>query len=163
MSKAATPAKSATRRDNMRSAQKQGLYRASLQRETATMSLFAGLSLPLLENITVDPRLGFWFDGGLRSYRFTTANGTRCTLGHANPGSYRIETECFEEVWVLAGACRCKQLAPQESDWVHYQAGDRFSWPAHITVELAVDSGRMEYIAAFAENWPVQSETPNSK
>lgn len=99
------------------------------------------------ENVTVDCKANFYFDGKVISHAFTFADGSRKTMGIIFPGTYAFDTAVPELMEIHGGSCRVK--LPGSNVWETYAAGTAFNVPANANFEIAVDDGPAEYICSY--------------
>lgn len=77
-----------------------------------------------------------YFDGKVKSIGFDSASTGRASVGVMAEGEYTFGTGQPEEMTVVSGSL--KVLLPGETEWKHYEPGEKFNVPGHSEFHLQV-------------------------
>ena len=96
-------------------------------------------------NVTVVKKGNVFFDGGVTSRTILFPDGSRKTLGFAQPGEYRFTTAAAEIMEILAG-----EVDAQVGDgpWKRIAPGESFHVPANTSFTMKVAS-LADYCCSF--------------
>lgn len=86
-------------------------------------------------NVTVIREANVYFDGGVTSRTIQFADGTKKTLGIAQPGEYTFNTAAAELMEILAGETEV-QIAG--GAWKTVKGGEAFEVPANSSFTMKV-------------------------
>ena len=78
-------------------------------------------------NVTVVREANVFFNGGVTSRTVLFADGTKKTLGIAQPGQYEFSTAAAELMEILGGELQVKIA---DGEWKPVKGGESFSVPA---------------------------------
>ena len=99
-----------------------------------------------LENVTVNKRANFYFDGKCVSYTITTADHTKKSVGLIFPSTLTFNTGAPEVMEIVGGLCRVRLEGATE--WNDYAAGQLFSIGANSSFDIeTIDT--VEYVCHF--------------
>lgn len=87
------------------------------------------------KNVTVIREANVYFNGGVTSRTVQFADGTKKTLGIAQPGEYEFSTAAAELMEILAGDLEV-QIAG--GAWKQVKGGEAFEVPATSTFTMKV-------------------------
>ncbi len=87
------------------------------------------------KNVTVVKKANVYFDGGVTSRTLIFADGTKKTLGIAQPGEYTFNTGAAELMEILAGELEV-QIAG--GAWKPVKGGEAFEVPANSSFIMKV-------------------------
>jgi uncharacterized protein YaiE (UPF0345 family) len=104
-----------------------------------TTTQIAGVSLTTAANV--------YFDGKCVSHSFTTADGSKKSVGVVLPATLTFGTAAAEVMECVSGGCEYK-LAGSDA-WVRQAAGDSFSVPANSKFDIRVTEA-YHYICSYA-------------
>lgn len=97
-------------------------------------------------NVTVVREANVYFNGGVTSRTVIFADGTRKTLGIAQPGEYTFNTAAAELMEILAGELDVK--LPGEDGWRRFVGGEAFEVPANSSFTMKVNT-LTDYCCSF--------------
>jgi purine/pyrimidine-nucleoside phosphorylase len=89
----------------------------------------------------------FYFDGKMQSLGFQSDKG-EATVGVIEPGSYKVATDCVEQITVLSGRARVKVT---DQDWKDIKTGDTLSLPPNVEVAWEISPPNVCYSCLFPE------------
>ncbi|HEY6839302.1 MAG TPA: pyrimidine/purine nucleoside phosphorylase, partial [Geobacteraceae bacterium] len=92
-------------------------------------------------NVTVVREANVFFDGGVTSRTIIFADGSKKTLGIAQPGEYEFSTGAAELMEILAGELEYRVA---DGPWKPVKGGESFQVPANSTFTMKV-TGLCDY------------------
>ncbi len=98
------------------------------------------------QNVTVVREANIYFNGGVTSRTVLFADGTKKTLGIAQPGEYEFSTGVAEVMEILSGELDVK--LPGRDGWLRIVGGEAFEVPANATFTMKV-SILTDYCCSF--------------
>ena len=98
-------------------------------------------------NVSLTTKANVYFDGKCVSHSFTTADGTKKSVGVVLPSLLTFGTGAAEIMECVGGSCEYK-LAGSEV-WVTSNAGEQFHVPAHSKFDIKVTES-YHYICHYA-------------
>ncbi|MES2831013.1 MAG: pyrimidine/purine nucleoside phosphorylase [Pseudomonadota bacterium] len=98
------------------------------------------------DNVTAVKRANVYFDGKCISHTVLLADGSRKTLGVILPSLLTFDTGAAEIVEINAGKCRIR--LKDETEWVAYEAGQRFNVGANSSFEIETIE-LLDYVCHF--------------
>jgi purine/pyrimidine-nucleoside phosphorylase len=96
---------------------------------------------------TLSTQANVYFDGKCVSHSFTTADGTKKSVGVVLPSALTFNTAAAEIMECVAGACEYKLNGSDQ--WLASSAGQRFTVPANSSFDIRVTE-QYHYICHFA-------------
>lgn len=99
------------------------------------------------ENVAVTAKANVYFEGKVVSHTIQFPDGSRKTIGLIYPGTYTFNTGAPEEMKIIAGTCKARQVG--QAGWTDYPAGTLFMVPGNSKFDISVESGIAEYICSF--------------
>jgi uncharacterized protein YaiE (UPF0345 family) len=87
-------------------------------------------------NVTVVREANIYFNGGVASRTVLFPDGTKKTLGIAQPGEYEFSTGAAEVMEILSGEVDVK--LPGHAGWLRFATGESFEVPANETFTMKV-------------------------
>ena len=99
-----------------------------------------------IDHVSVTTRANVYFDGKCISHTVLLADGSRKTLGVILPSSLTFNTSAAEIVEINAGKCRVR--LKDETEWVTYEAGQRFNVGANSSFEIQTIE-LLDYVCHF--------------
>ncbi len=97
-------------------------------------------------NVTVVREANVYFNGGVTSRTVVFADGSRKTLGIAQPGEYTFNTAAAELMEILAGELDVK--LPGSDGWRRFVGGEAFEVPANSSFTMRVNT-LTDYCCSF--------------
>lgn len=97
------------------------------------------------KNVTVIREANIFFNGGVTSRALFLADGTKKTLGIAQPGEYKFDTAAPELMEILAGELDV-QIAG--GDWKPFKGGEAFEAPGNSSFIMRVKT-LTDYCCSF--------------
>lgn len=88
------------------------------------------------KNVTVTREANVYFNGGVTSRTVIFPDGTKKTLGIAQPGEYEFGTGAAELMEILAGELDVK--LPGKDGWLRIVGGESFEVPANSKFTMKV-------------------------
>jgi purine/pyrimidine-nucleoside phosphorylase len=98
------------------------------------------------KNVTVVKEANIYFDGGVTSRTIIFPDGSRKTLGIAQPGEYGFNTGSAELMEILAGELTV--LLPGGSEWIPVKGGEAFEVPENSSFKMKV-TAVTDYCCSF--------------
>jgi purine/pyrimidine-nucleoside phosphorylase len=98
------------------------------------------------KNVTVVKEANVYFDGGVTSRTIVFPDGSRKTLGIAQPGEYGFNTGAAELMEILSG--ELSVLLPGGSHWIEVKGGEAFEVPENSSFKMKV-SKITDYCCSF--------------
>lgn len=87
-------------------------------------------------NVTVVREANVYFNGGVTSRTILFSDGTKKTLGIAQPGEYEFSTGAAEVMEILSGELDVK--LPGRDGLLRFVGGESFEVPANATFTMKV-------------------------
>ncbi len=91
--------------------------------------------MPEFKNVTVVKQANIYFDGGVTSRTVLFADGTKKTLGIAQPGEYTFNTGVAELMEILSGEL---DVRIGDGPWAPVQGGESFVVHANSSFTMKV-------------------------
>ncbi len=88
------------------------------------------------QNVSVVREANVYFNGGVTSRTVLFPDGTKKTLGIAQPGEYEFSTGAAEIMEILSGELDVK--LPGRDGWVRFVGGESFEVPANSSFIMKV-------------------------
>jgi uncharacterized protein YaiE (UPF0345 family) len=98
------------------------------------------------KNVTVVREANVYFNGGVTSRTVIFADGTKKTLGIAQPGEYTFNTAAAELMEILAG--ELDVMLPGTNGWRRFVGGEAFEVPANSSFTMKVNA-LTDYCCSF--------------
>jgi uncharacterized protein YaiE (UPF0345 family) len=98
------------------------------------------------KNVNVVREANVYFNGGVTSRTVIFADGTKKTLGVAQPGEYTFNTAAAELMEILAG--ELEVMLPGGSGWRRFVGGESFEVPANSSFTMKVNA-LTDYCCSF--------------
>ena len=92
--------------------------------------------MTVLENVSVEKKANFYFDGKVTSRSVLFADGSKKTLGIMLPGEYEFNTSQKELIEITSG--EIEVLISGEENWKELKAGMSFEVPKDSSFKLKV-------------------------
>jgi uncharacterized protein YaiE (UPF0345 family) len=96
-------------------------------------------------NVTVKREANVFFNGGVTSRTITSSDGSRKSLGIAQPGEFTFTTDGAEVMEILSGQLEVKV---GEGAWRQVKGGEAFDVPPNTTFIMKV-STIVDYCCSF--------------
>ncbi len=96
-------------------------------------------------NVTIVREANVYFDGGVTSRTILFPDGTKKTLGIAQPGDYQFSTAAAELMEILAGSV---DVRIAEGPWQTVTGGNSFEVPANSSFTMKVTT-LVDYCCSF--------------
>ena len=102
-----------------------------------------------LENVSVEKKANFYFDGKVTSRNVLFADGSKKTLGIMLPGEYEFNTSQKELMEITSG--EIEVLISGEENWKELKAGMSFEVPKDSSFKLKVQT-IFDYCCSYLED-----------
>ncbi len=103
----------------------------------------------MLENVSVEKKANFYFEGKVTSRSILFADGSKKTLGIMLPGEYEFNTSQKELMEITSG--EIKVLISGEENWKELKAGMSFEVPKDSSFKLKVQT-IFDYCCSYLED-----------
>ncbi len=91
--------------------------------------------MPEFKNVTVVKQANIYFDGAVTSRTILLEDGSKKTLGIAQPGEYTFKTGVAELMEILSGELDVKIA---DGDWGPVKGGESFVVPSNSSFSMKV-------------------------
>tara|TARA_B100000886_G_C20003660_1_gene319031 strand:- start:122 stop:439 length:318 start_codon:yes stop_codon:yes gene_type:complete len=105
--------------------------------------------MTVLENVSVEKKANFYFEGKVTSRSILFADGSKKTLGIMLPGEYEFNTSQKELMEITSG--EIKVLISGEENWKELKAGMSFEVPKDSSFKLKVQT-IFDYCCSYLED-----------
>ena len=92
--------------------------------------------MTVLENVSVEKKANFYFDGKVTSRNVLFADGSKKTLGIMLPGEYEFNTESKELMEIVSGKLNLK--LKDDDNWKLITDGMDFNIPSNSSFKVKV-------------------------
>ena len=89
-------------------------------------------------NVTIDKKANYYFDGNVTSRSIIFADGSKKTLGIMLPGEYQFNTNQKEIIEITSG--EIEVLISDQEDWISMNEGMKFEVPKDSIFKLKVNT-----------------------
>tara|TARA_B100001057_G_C22869411_1_gene958114 strand:- start:74 stop:391 length:318 start_codon:yes stop_codon:yes gene_type:complete len=89
-----------------------------------------------LNNVTIEKRANYYFDGNVTSRTVLFLDGTKKTLGIMLPGEYQFNTSQKEVMEITSG--NIEVLISEQEGWIEMNEGMKFEVPKNSVFKLKV-------------------------
>ena len=105
--------------------------------------------MTVLENVSVEKKANFYFEGKVTSRSILFADGSKKTLGIMLPGEYEFNTSQKELMEITSG--EIEVLISGEENWKELKAGMSFEVPKDSSFKLKVQT-IFDYCCSYLED-----------